>query len=423
MAEQHSMAPGVADKVKVMQLFHHADIGVPKCQSRVERIDRVVRPSVFQKFLEGGDSASANGCMVVFYVPRSAQQLARLREHGFTSRDLEAGASDGEGVPVVTHLAAALRRSTRARTQQGERSTSEDPQHVCVLLCHPHDLSVGLHPAPKHQKKFLVQDPRRLLLTHVVCFQHLVERAELVVDRAAGAAGLRFQDQHDGLVRRRRKTTKQLQQYAKVRDPLVQTALKSLQCMPEGMMNTVLLPSESEEAELVISLYLSGGGGSRLQCPPGVDLREALGGVVVQRIGNQPLYRDYSAVVLGGPDGASDGRPGERGTAPVPRYREDLVWHGTRLKRVDGEGTSLAAKLQSIAERGFDPSRCMKGAAAQGGIWVATMPLASFGHGCDGLVAFILCLAKTHFNEWVDATCARVLQRERVLPLYSLVHT
>merc|ERR1711948_19022 len=114
---------------------------------------------------------------------------------------------------------------------------------------------------------------------------------------------------------------------------------------------------------------------------------------------------------------------GDRSTVGMPaRFREDVVWHGTRLKRVDGEGASLATKLQSIAEQGFDPQRCMKGAAAQGGIWVATSPLESFGHGCDGLVAFIMCLAKTHFNEWVDATCARVLQRERVLPLYALVH-
>eukprot|EP00971_Amphidinium_carterae_P316385 6288643-Amphidinium_carterae.1 len=43
-----------------------------------------------------------------------------------------------------------------------------------------------------------------------------------------------------------------------------------------------------------------------------------------------------------------------------------------------------------------------------------------YTNGCDGLVAFVLCLAKTHFNEWVDTNCARVLQRERVLPLYSL---
>jgi len=135
----------------------------------------------------------------------------------------------------------------------------------------------------------------------------------------------------------------------------------------------------------------------------------------VQRIENQPLYLEYTE--LGETDSVM-AKPGERPT----RWHEDVVWHGTRLKRTDGEGASIATKLQSIAENGFDPTRCIKGAHAEGGIWVATSPLESFGHGCDGVVAFVLCLAKTRFNEWVDATSARVLRRERVLPLYSLVH-
>ena len=138
-----------------------------------------------------------------------------------------------------------------------------------------------------------------------------------------------------------------------------------------------------------------------------MDLREALGGVVVQRIENKMLGLEYLDVELEATNG--------------PRFREDVVWHGTRLKRADEEAT-LAHKLQSIAEHGFDPQRCIKGAHAAGGIWVAANPMESFGVGGDGLVAFVICLAKTNFNEWVDTSCARVLQRERVLPLYSLVH-
>jgi hypothetical protein len=149
---------------------------------------------------------------------------------------------------------------------------------------------------------------------------------------------------------------------------------------------------------------------------------------------NEPLYTEYASVDDGGVDGGDQspraGSPRARSprsrvgspSRASTRYREVVVWHGARLKRVDGEGTSLAAKLQSIAENGFDPLRCTKGATAEGGIWVATEPLEAFGHGCDGLKAFVLCLAKTHFNEWLGATSARVLQRERVLPLYSLVH-
>eukprot|EP00435_Cladocopium_sp_Y103_P053714 s191_g17.t1 len=191
-------------------------------------------------------------------------------------------------------------------------------------------------------------------------------------------------------------------------NPLIQETLLRLPSLKEDSAGTVLLSSNSQEAEAVVSLYLQSGGAARLRRPPGVDLREALGGVVVQRFENKHLAQQYLAIEV----------DAERGG---PRFKEDVVWHGTRLKRSDGDAT-LAHKLQSIAEHGFDPSRCIKGAHAEGGIWVASCPMESFGVGGDGLVAFIICLAKTTFNEWVDTSCARVLQRERVLPLYSLVH-
>lgn len=106
----------------------------------------------------------------------------------------------------------------------------------------------------------------------------------------------------------------------------------------------------------------------------------------------------------------------------APRTREQLIWHGARLKRED-VGSSLEDKLRSIAEQGLDPMRCVKGATAQGGIWAAISPLAAFGRSpIDGRIAFVLCAAKTHFNEWVDTSCVRVLSRERVLPLYILTH-
>eukprot|EP00927_Polykrikos_kofoidii_P000938 TRINITY_DN10349_c3_g1_i1.p1 TRINITY_DN10349_c3_g1~~TRINITY_DN10349_c3_g1_i1.p1 ORF type:complete len:459 (+),score=100.74 TRINITY_DN10349_c3_g1_i1:203-1378(+) len=311
-----------------------------------------------------------------------------------------------------------------------------------------------------------VADPSLLLLTHAIWYQEVplaplvgdVEAAgsssnpvfcsqETVAASVAGTATEQYhQEQRLAKAEKRRKLVRQQKEYARVREPLVGVALQGLRRVAAGTMSTVLLPSTSVEAESVVSLYLLGGGGSRVHRPPGVDPREALGGVIVQRIVNKPLFNEYIAPGLGtgalssiadetslkggavgsatsaGPlvGGEASTRSSERNGGP--RYREDVVWHGTRLKRMDGEGASLATKLQSIAEKGFDPQRCTKGAAAEGGIWVATTPLASFGHGGDGLVAFILCLAKTHFNEWVDATCARVLQRERVLPLYSLVH-
>lgn len=109
--------------------------------------------------------------------------------------------------------------------------------------------------------------------------------------------------------------------------------------------------------------------------------------------------------------------------ARAPRFQEHVIWHGARLKREDGVGASLEAKLRSIAEHGLDPKRCVKGATAQGGIWGALSPLAAFGRSSvDGRIAFLLCAAKTSFNEWVDTSCVRVLSRDRVLPLYIVTH-
>eukprot|EP00913_Durusdinium_trenchii_P031494 g29487.t1 len=119
--------------------------------------------------------------------------------------------------------------------------------------------------------------------------------------------------------------------------PLIQETLSRLPALREDAAGTVLLPSNSQEAEAVVSLYLQSGGAARLRRPPGVDLREALGGVVVQRFENKSLAQEYLAIEV-------DSQLG-------PRFNENVVWHGTRLKRSDGDA-SLAHKLQSIAEHG-----------------------------------------------------------------------
>lgn len=105
------------------------------------------------------------------------------------------------------------------------------------------------------------------------------------------------------------------------------------------------------------------------------------------------------------------------------RFQQQLVWHGTRLKKGDGDYATLEEKLESIAVNGFDPLRCVKGSCGKpGGIWASTVPLASFGTGSDGRCAFILCAAKTLFNEWVGISSVRMLERSRILPLYVITH-
>lgn len=404
------MAPGAADKWKVLQLFHES---VPRSDSRIERIDRVAGPLDYARFLDSiGDDESEVG----FYAPAGPSQLARLKEAGFCADDFEEVPRHGVGVPVASHAGTAHQRGRGSLNELVDSSTQSGERCLCVVLCHP--LANGGSTSSRNAasgnagREYAVKDPKQLLLAYVIWYQQVPE--DTIVEAPQKPLAAESVEEKDRRNNRQRRLARQQREYARVRDPLIKVALQGLERVAAGTMSTVLLPTTSVEAESVVSLYLLGGGGSRVHRPPGVDPREALGGVVVQRIENQPLFVEYQKLGQEVSDSSKNGG--------APKYREDVVWHGTRLKRVDGEGASLATKLQSIAENGFDPQRCIKGAAAEGGIWVATSPLASFGHGCDGLVAFVLCLAQTHFNEWVDSTCARVLQRERVLPLYSLVH-
>lgn len=423
MAEDHGMAPGAADKWKVLQMFHES---ISRSQTRIAQIERIAGPERWTQFLDnvGGEEE----CEVGYYAPSGPSQLARLKEDGFSAGDFEDVPRYGFGVPLVSQAGAAHQRTrSRPNLLEGSSCGGDNPGErcLCVVLFPPQTYggsSGSRSPPAGTWRELCVKDPEHLFLAYVIWYHQLAEEKSVVAPSIpAPIEGFEDKQERRCMTDKKRRLARQQREYAKVRDPLVKVALQGLERVAVGTMSTVLLPTTSVEAESVVSLYLLGGGGSRLQRVPGVDPREALGGVVVQRIENQPLFEEYCSFPLGkeGPGDAT--KNGER-SGGLPRLHEDVVWHGTRLKRIDGEGASLATKLQSIAEKGFDPQRCMKGAAAEGGIWVATSPLASFGHGCDGLVAFVLCLAKTHFNEWVDATCARVLQRERVLPLYSLVH-
>lgn len=407
-AVAHGMEPpGASDKWRVLQLFHET---VSKTKSRVERIDRVVSPADFARF--GQQTASgenAEACGVAFFAPQSWDQLSRVCSSGFDEADLEDVPGLGSGIPVATTADLALER--RQKQAQG----SDCQGFLCVVLCGPQVMWAGGKVAGTRADQYLgrrercIGDPAQLLLVHLVSFKLHDPDKGFPSDEVPRSL-LEDQDLAAGEQRRIR-LARQQQVYAKAQDPIIKAALEGLQGFPSGKTGTTLLPGTSAEAEAVVSLYLLGGGAAKIPRPPGVDIREALGGVVVQRIENQPLYAEYMAL--------GDATP-QNQYSKGPRWREDVVWHGTRVKKDDAG--SLATKLQSIAEHGFDPQRCIKGAAAEGGIWVATNPMQSFGLGCDGLVAFILCLGKTNFNEWVDTSCARILQRERVLPLYSLVH-
>jgi len=452
IAMENGLAPGASDKWKALQHFHES---MPKHQARVDNIERVATPEAFARFCEN-ESQYANDAAdlaIGFYAPKSTANLDSIRESGLSVDDFDEVSRLGFGLPVGSqamvahHQLVSSRKARRGADSDGHGHTqaaATSSHCLCLVLCKPRVLGAGIEadvasssseegkssnnaatsscPGAGSGKLHCVKDPGRILIAYMLWYAE-VETSPF---------GLRQLD--DPRPGKKQTHMKQQREYARVRDALIKVALQGLEQLPANTMTTTLLNSTSLEAESVIELYLLGGGASRTKPKaPGIDPREALGSVVVQRIENAPLFREYLEQGClpedrwdrhhGGssPSRGSAGGP-QQSTNGALRFREDVVWHGTRLKRMDGEGTSLASKLQSIAENGFDPQRCEKGTHAEGGIWVAMGPLASFGSGCDGLVAFVLCLAKTHFNEWMDSSCARVLRRERVLPLYSLVH-
>lgn len=386
-ALEHGMEPpGASDKCRVAQLFAEA---VPKIHAKVLKIERLVTPEMFSAFLQRTDGGeNACNCGIAFYVPQ--EEEVHLLSTGRAGNPKRTARLVGPDAAVVL------------KPMMDAMRPEESPQAVSlvVVFCSPQlaqrhlGCRDGGDRPVTETGAFHVGDVDQLLPAYVVHIQ-LCGGSENDEGRMGSPSPERARS-----MSRQRKVS--------LTNPLIQETLLRLPSLREDSAGTVLLSSNSQEAEAVVSLYLQSGGAARLRRPPGVDLREALGGVVVQRFENKHLSQQYLAIEV----------DTERGG---PRFKEDVVWHGTRLKRSDGDAT-LAHKLQSIAEHGFDPSRCIKGAHAEGGIWVASCPMESFGVGGDGLVAFIICLAKTTFNEWVDTSCARVLQRERVLPLYSLVH-
>lgn len=283
------------------------------------------------------------------------------------------------------------------------------PLTLSVVLYVPDTFRRSTSPRKKtgpRSSRYCFRKPDKMLLTHTISYWWHPGAKDSEPEREV-------ERERRSSQRANEEAWKRSLEYGVIRTTLVQEALARLEKAESGSIAAQRLQAGSAEAEAVISMYLlSLKGGERA---PGVGAREALGGIIVQRLQNEPLYKAFAG------QGKDEGVAGGIGS---PRtFVEHVVWHGVRLKSHDGTGSSLAAKLRSITESGFDPQRCRKGAAAEGGIWLSTSPLAAFGQGGNCLAAFILCIAKIHLNEWVDGACARVLQTERVLPLYTLVHT
>lgn len=469
------LTPSAADKSDVVRLFHES---IPKARSHVEGVDRLVTPHAFERFASAVELEDSEVGFVA--VPNVSQSLLdRLAEVGFRKEDFREIQGLPWGVPVSTtaemaleHIRSAAALPLRRRSGSvsggatavdgitfGRSTSSSSSNNACAAAAGEEDNSrqcvlVVLHGTIRYRSSgnglnFAAKgrlgcclDPAQLLPTHAVWYSNTPapssEPAGGASGEASSAAGpggsisvkgdgsgasgnasasanagsnspgggsrkvsrsaSKRRPQSRTIARRRTK------EYDDMGGLLIQEATQCLKEATPGTITVQRAPEGGMEAERVIAMYLHM---STDRATAWVDSRAALGSIIVQRISNEPLYRAYESI--------------EVGKEGPTRYAEHIVWHGVRLKQDDAE-SSLAEKLQSIVVRGFDPKRCRKGAAAEGGIWLSTAPLSAFGTGNSYLSAFMLCVAKIHFNEWVDGGCARVLQNERVLPLYTLVH-
>jgi len=380
---------GESDKRKVLQNFFNT---MPKTCVQVDKMERVRNDELYERFQQC--LQESEGSEAAYLCLTDQVQLLRIEEEGFCSTDFITSEL-GTGIHVGTHAGVA-HLSAVNKTPQRPRGS----YYMCVLLCCPgklnSELSGTVTDRLESPREYCILEPQRLYVAYVIRYQArdspttratILSKIDEVEQRAASNKSLVGQ---------------QKVCYNTARDIVVDAAVSNLHDVVAGRITggpaMQLLDRDSDEARRVVWLYACGGGANKLTT------------VKVWRIENLELFRSFI-------DYSNESR--EKGAS---KLRDQIVWHGAKLKHSDGDCTPLQMKLQSIAEQGFDPLRCEKGATAHGGIWAATAPLASFGRGRDGMVAFVLCLAKTFFNEWVDTSCVRVLERERVLPLYAVVH-
>lgn len=458
--------PCEADVYRVSMIFHRS---IPRDFAEIECITRVTNASLYSKFRNV--AAAEGGCEVVFYAPPDLRCLGRLRENGLSEEDFQ-GDEHCNGIRVSLFPGTACAEALSVQKQK-----SGHPYCICLLLCCleyiAKDSGRLVEELPNTQN-YTVLEPSRLYLAYVIDFWvPSIHNSELLHNKTHDAE-YNAEERHDAeydAEERHRFARARWQQYQIEAEMLFADSLSRLQsrsaliecadrreaCFsprlrPQLQSQCRLIPLEggSQEAGAVISLYLLGGGVAG-QFPSGPSK------IKVHRVENNALYVDYCAQGMAqvtdegeeypsSPRGWCIAQPSRtrarsrsvsrervtttaaRPISPSPRrarrsrFREQIVWHGTRLKKEDGANASLEQKLQSIAINGFDPYRCVKGATARGGIWAATAPLASFGKGYDGRVAFFLCTAKTLFNEWVGTSSVRILDRARILPLYIIMH-
>jgi len=389
-------------------------------------IKGVERAASSKTFLEFRNFVGPCACEVAFYAPAGPSQLACLHTRGFCKDDFEEVAGCGFGIPVASHAGLAHRKAhTLLKLLEGSSSSNGGRRCICVLLCKAGVIgSSNGGQLPGSWKECCVQDPRQIFLAYVIWYRCSASESagseRSSVQRAPGSEASQSDRQSSASVPEQPCMPAGQQGYTRLRDALIDIAKAELESAEKGARPSVsTLHRRSLEAKSVVALYLLSGGSEELQRAFGVDRHEAMSSVSVLRINNQPFYERYRDHPVLQSGGTGNGAPSNY------QYCEDIVWHGSHFERDGADNARLVSRIQTIAKRGFDPQKCPKTEATVGICVSSTPPSSLVGStgSFSGHVAFILCLAKTHPNEWVGGSCAYVCHRERVLPLYVLVHS
>ena len=165
-ALEHGMEPpGASDKWRVAQLFCEV---VPRSVAKIQRIERVINPDTFGKFLQttGEDTSTGalNECGVVFFSPQDVNQLNQICSHGLQSLSSSC---------VVSDCGVAVQRQLELRDQSNDQP---EARSMCVLFCGP-EVALrrlgGATDRPKDDVEFGVEDPQQFLVAYTIHYQLL----------------------------------------------------------------------------------------------------------------------------------------------------------------------------------------------------------------------------------------------------------
>lgn len=415
--------PNDNDVVCAVRLFHAS---VPASFASLKAVRRVTSAQLYSRFRNS--VAAECGCEVCFYAPPDTTRLARLQEQGLGDADLE-DTPHGRGMPVFAFAAAACRRARDLQRPKGGH-----PLVMCVLLCCPG--RIGPEAGTRADRnvnpsEYCFVKPARLYFFHELHF--VLRDAGPEASAPTGPLALKLREAETEAAERHGTARALWEQYQAAGGRLCAAVFARCQAAyglrehaAHGASRCLVALGEgSEEGEAAVALFLLAGGAEAADAAAASGQRGRGGasshegpwgdarGFSVHRVEHSRLFWDFCAQPGAAiePQGLTHLR-----RSSARRVTEQVAWHTLRVRKDDGEGSSLDQRVWTIFERSA------KGASAQNGTWVAVAPVVSGATSHEGQVAFVLCAAKALQPELVGTSWLRIRHHDRLLPMYVIMY-